>query len=134
MGHLICARPTFKAFDVHLKGNALKVIIKNSTFTGVGSGTGILSTGSAHIEIDNTSFSGHVDGLRLTEPASLIQQIGLPADTPVEHIMEVLRIIGRGNPAEREESLHRSRLAEFLGGTADILAIAGAIGSATGLG
>jgi len=70
-----------------------KLTIEGNTFTNVGTAFSYSVDSESIIDFKNNRMQGVKTAIEERDPPSLIQMIGLPADTPVEDILEVVREI-----------------------------------------
>jgi len=95
-------------------------------------GTGISVPKDARIEAYGLEITNTGRAIDLRDPPSLLQSIGLPPDTPNPYLLEALRIPEGANslpPQERVERLRDSNLVKWLGISADISGLVGALSS-----
>ena len=96
-------------------------------------GTGISAPKDAQIHADNLEITNTLRAIELRDPPGVLQSLGLPADIPLEYLVEALKIL-EGSPTQpvdqRIEGLRESSLMKWLGVTADLTAVGTALLSA----
>lgn len=96
-------------------------------------GTGISAPKDAHINADGLEITNTARAIELRDPPSLLQSLGLPANTPPQYLIEALKIMEGASglaPEARIERLKKSSLVKWLGVTADLTGIGTALLSA----
>jgi len=89
-------------------------------------GTGISAPNDAQIHADGLSITNTHRAIELRDPPGLLQQLGLPADTPPLYLIEALKLLDSSHTLPQEQRMERlreSRLIKFLSITADLTSI-----------
>jgi hypothetical protein len=90
-------------------------------------GTGISAPGDVTIHADGLEITNTSRAIELRDPPSLLQSLGLPAETPLAYLIEALKLLEGSHtlpPEQRIESLRESSLVKWLGVTADLTGLA----------
>ncbi len=91
-------------------------------------GTAISAPANANLEIGQNAISQCQKAIELRDSPSLLQSLGLPPDTPIDMLREVLSTLaqsGDGTGERRQEIVKNSRLGKWLGTSANVAQIAG---------
>lgn len=94
---------------------------------------GISAPKDANMNIDGLEITNTHKAFELRDPPSLLQSLGLPANTPPAYLLEALRILEEARtlaPAARIEKLRESNLVKWLGATADLTGLGATLLSA----
>lgn len=91
-----------------------------------GGDVGVSVGHGSHVNLDGYKATGTRVALEVRDPPSLLEQLGLPSDTPTQYVYEALEILknsaGRSE-AERVELVRRSRLGACLDTTEKVLSV-----------
>lgn len=100
------------------------VIMKNAVFTN--NGTGISVSSGSKLEIDGIVMQGNDVGYFERPDPSFFAQLGLPADTSPQIVLEALRILKRSESLpldSRLAELRETRLVNLVGAGANLMTI-----------
>ncbi|WP_178861609.1 hypothetical protein [Thiomicrorhabdus cannonii] len=85
-------------------------------------GTGISSSSDVELDISGTKIIACKKAIELRDPPSVLDSLGLPADTPTELLKEVLETLLKTEsktPVQSAEIISKASLFEWLGGIAN---------------
>lgn len=89
--------------------------------------TGISTHKDADLNVDGLEIKNTKNAIVVRDPRDLLHSLGLPRDTPPDHLIEAVRILVAAktdSPAVRNEKLRESKLVTWLGAVADLAGLA----------
>ncbi len=115
----------------------MKVEINGGLYEDLDSVASFPNGSNASVSLNNPIVRRCGKAVEERDPVGLLANLGLPADTPADLVLEVLRTLKENNqepPARQEELVKESKLWPFVGKAADSATIVQALialGSAT---
>jgi len=104
----------------------LKLDVSGNTFRGGGTALSVPHGSDAEIKFTNNNLIDCINGIVERDKPSLLAGLGLPQDTPVEDVLEVIKAL-RSTPAASEEEklevIKASKLWTYLGRSANAVAV-----------
>lgn len=107
-----------------------KIIIDGNTMIGVSTGLSIPANSSAIVDFTNNKLIGVQTAILERDEPGLLESLGLPADTPTELVIEVLRAIKERKIDTAEEGasyLKESKLWTYIERSSNSASVIGAI-------
>ncbi|WP_252088775.1 hypothetical protein [Pseudomonas sp. MWU13-3659] len=105
---------------------AFKINVSGNTFNGVGTAVSVPHDADAELDFTDNNLINCKSAIVQRDPKGLVQELGLPADTPIEDILAVLRTLQAMNGATHEdkvESVKQSKLWAFIERSANVTSV-----------